>query len=238
MKARFAHNEHDVAGSYTQWGGTGVISQGDLQHHSMASGSDPSGLGRWTWSLFRGKGDIRLRVVSIYRPCENKDGKIAVYTQQLAYFQSKNKDRNPCTAFLEDLKEQLTTWLEQGDQIVVGGDVNESIFDDQIDGLFQEIGMQNAIFSIHPRENAPTTYYRTESGRIVDGLWSTPGLTIQRGGYLEPRDFPGNHSMLWVDISLDDALGHNPPRRLPQQHGDSNLAVANLKIDISRAMKS
>ena len=58
-------------------------------------------------------------------------------------------------------------------------------------------------------------------------MWVTPGLKIQRCGYLEPRDFPGNHSMIWADIAYDDALGHNPPmpkspdaRRLKLQYPD------------------
>jgi hypothetical protein len=48
-------------------------------------------------------------------------------------------------------------------------------------------------------------------------MWGTPGITIEQGGYLEPGDFPGNHSLLWVDISYKNALGHNPPKPSPPQ---------------------
>ena len=42
-------------------------------------------------------------------------------------------------------------------------------------------------------------------------MWSTTGIYTQRGGCLEPRDAPGDHSLVWIDISREDALGHNPP---------------------------
>ena len=211
MQAKFSNNEHDITGDPKQWGGTGIISQGKLKHYSMGAGSDPSGLGRWTWALYRGKGKVRLRVVSIYQPCDNKNGIISVYAQHKSYLQEQNDDRDPRTAFKEDLQAAITEWLANGDQIIIGGDVNQSIFHAEIQALFEDMGMRNAIFSVHRREEAPPTFFRTETDRIVDGLWTTPGITIQRSGYLEPKDFPGDHSLLWADISYDDALGHDPP---------------------------
>ena len=50
MQARFGFNEHNPSGSPRQWGGTGVTSLGKLKHYSMGSGTDESGLGRWTWA--------------------------------------------------------------------------------------------------------------------------------------------------------------------------------------------
>ena len=46
---------------------------------------------------------------------------------------------------------------------------------------------------------------------MVDGIWATPGIRAKQGGYLEPGDFLGDHSLLWIDLSYDNALGHNPP---------------------------
>ena len=227
MQARFGHNVHDVAGTPKQWGGTGIVSQGKLKHYASGAGTDASGLGRWTWATFRGKGTIKLRIVSVYQPCKNLTGITAVYAQHKAYLQDSNDDRDPRTAFKEDLKEQLDQWIEEGDQLIVAGDLNESVFGTSITNVFNECNMRNATFSVHNRNDAPTTHFRTSSNRTVDGMWVTPGLKIQRCGYLEPRDFPGNLSMIWADIAYDDALGHNPPmpkspdaRRLKLQYPD------------------
>ena len=211
MQGKFSHNRHDASSAQRQWGGTGVVSQGKLKHYAMGAGSDQTGLGRWTWAKYRGKDNISLRVVSIYQPCENKSGIVAVYAQHRRHLQNMKDDRDPRAAFKQDFRRELEEWINQGDHIIVGGDVNESIFHQSITDIFQEHGMVNAVFDRHSRQGAPTTYYRCNSNRIVDGMWVTPGITVHRSGYLEPKDFPGNHSLVWMDISYDDALGHNPP---------------------------
>ena len=103
------------------WGGTGVISLGELKHYSMGSGTDESGLGRWTWAQCRGKNNISLRAVSIHQPCANKDGVMSAWAQQKAYLQDQNDDRDPRSAFREDLQKQIQTWIDTGDQLIVGG---------------------------------------------------------------------------------------------------------------------
>ena len=63
----------------------------------------------------------------------------------------------------------------------------------------------------------------------VDGMWVTPGITVQRSGYLEPKDFPGNHSLVWMDISYNEALGHNPPNPV-------SPAARRLKLGYSKTV--
>ena len=77
--------------------------------------------------------------------------------------------------------------------------------------MFQELGLVNSAFSMHPSEQAPTTHYRNGANKVIDGMWSTTGIRTQRGGHLEPKEAPGDHSLVWIDISCKDALGHNPP---------------------------
>jgi hypothetical protein len=83
--------------------------------------------------------------------------------------------------------------------------------------MFQEFQMINMIFESHDPTNAPSTYYQSKEGRMVDGMWGTPGLQATQSGYLRPEEFAGNHSLLWIDVSYHSALGHNPPRpRTPE----------------------
>jgi hypothetical protein len=190
----------------------GIITKGKLKHYIKESRGDPTGLGRWTWVRIQGKGGVVLRYVSIYCPCKNKEGALSVWTQHRTYLQTKKDDRDPCKAFLEDLAEHIGKWAEKGDQIVAGGDLNHEVQACQIKELFDRFHMLNIIFDQHDASNAPSIYYQNKSGRIVDGLWGTPGLTATRCGYLCPEEFPGNHSLLWADITYQAALGHNPPR--------------------------
>ena len=91
--------KHDSASMNTthqapprQWGGTGVMSLGKLKHYSVGSGTDESGLGRWTWAQCQGKNNISLRVASIHQPCANKDRVMSAWVQQKAHLEDHNDD--------------------------------------------------------------------------------------------------------------------------------------------------
>jgi exonuclease III len=223
----FKYNTHDQSGTIRQWGGTGVLCRGKIKHYTMGTGGDPTGLGRWTWARIRGKCGMVLRYVSVYCPCENKTGKIAVWTQQKTYFQIHNDDRDPRRAFMEDLKMHVKQWIKDGDQVLVCGDLNHSVFSRTVVTLFEDLGMSNLIYDKHDAKTAPSTYFLDEEGKIVDGIWGTPGLKATRCGYLRPEEFPGNHSLLWADISYQSALGHNPPR--PQTFEARRLQLQDKK---------
>ena len=42
----------------------------------------------------------------------------------MASLMNHNDNHNSKTAFLEDLEQELKTWLAAGDQVIVGGDFN------------------------------------------------------------------------------------------------------------------
>ena len=103
--AKFSHNSQCTVRDRSQWGGTGIFSQGKLRHYSMGAGGDT--LGRWTWARYRGKGGIVLRLVSIYQPCPNKTGQQSVCCQHRRHLQSINDDTDPRAAFTRDLGQAL-----------------------------------------------------------------------------------------------------------------------------------
>jgi exonuclease III len=224
-KSSFRHNIHDKAGTIRQWGGTGVLCRGKLHHFTMGSGGDATGLGRWTWARIRGKGGVVFQYASVYCPCENKSGKIAVWTQQKTYLQENNDDRDPRRAFMQDLAEEIKKWIDEGDQVLIGGDLNHDVLSKKVTTMFEDLGMTNLIYDRHDATTAPSTYFLDEEGKTVDGIWGTAGLIASRGGYLRPEEFPGNHSLLWLDISYQVALGHNPPR--PQTFEARRLQLQN-----------
>ena len=227
-KSVLNHNRHDITNCRWQYGGTGIITHGKLAHFSMGAGSDKAQLGRWTWARYQGKGGVVLRCVSIYQPCANQRGARSVWSQHKQYLQENNDDRVPRTAFRDDLEVELAEWLETGDQIVIAGDVNESVFHESIAGIFERHNLRNVVFEGRDPTTAPKTYYNTAEGRVIDGMWATPGITAIRSGYLAPGDFPGNHSLVWLDVSYQSALGHNPA--MPQTPQARRLKTGDKKV--------
>ena len=101
-----------------------------------------------------------FRVVSVYQPCKNERDAGSVYRQHKRWLQENNDDRCPRLAFRQDFKKELRKWIQMGDQIVVSGDVNESVFHPSIAELLEnnEFNMRNLIFDVHDSSNAPRTY--------------------------------------------------------------------------------
>jgi len=112
---------------------------------------------------------------------------------------------------MEDLATEIQEWTQAGDQVIVGGDLNEEIRGPAIKEFFAGLGMHNLIFQNHDETDAPTTFFRNQNGKVLDGIWGTANISAVKCGYLEPCDFPGDHSAVWMDISYNCALGHNPP---------------------------
>ena len=234
-KTRCSHNIHDTTGTRVQAGGTGVLAHDKISHFAMGSGSDIAKLGRWTWSRFRGKHGMVLRVVSVYRPCESSGGERTAWSQHKSYLNDNNDDRNPRDAFMEDLKAEVQAWIPGGDQIILGGDLNDEIRSPFIKSFFADLGMHNLIFQKHDETLAPTTFFRNKKGKVMDGLWGTANIVATSCGYLEPNDFPGDHSALWIDISYNCALGHNPP--LPT-NPDANRLQLDQPKTVTKYMKT
>ena len=138
----------------------------------MGVGKDPTNLGRWCWGRYQGKHGVVLRVVSIYRPCDNP-GSESVSTQQRSYFQKRNNDRHPRDAFMEDFRAELKEWYDMGHQIIVGGDINDEVTSNSIEEVFQEFDMRHVIFERHDRATSPATFSRNKSGKVIDGVWAT-----------------------------------------------------------------
>jgi hypothetical protein len=123
-----AHNQNQRCPSKTQWGGTAQISRGQAAFRVIESGREPARLGRWVWTQYRGKGNRCLRVVTAYRPCKKTTASpYATWTQQQTHFQSKNQDREPRTAILDDLQSEINRWVADGEHVVLMMDYNEDV---------------------------------------------------------------------------------------------------------------
>ena len=85
----------------------------------------------------------------IYMPNDNTNGTISVPAQHQRFIQDNNDDCNPREAFREDLAKELEEWINAGDQILIGGDVNTEVTHSSIQDIFTEHHMRNAIYKLH-----------------------------------------------------------------------------------------
>ena len=179
-----AWNTLDHVNEVEQYGGTAILALGQTSFYAAGSGSDPKKMGRWCWTRYRGKSDHYLRIVSFYRPCKSRYGERTVSSIQRRCLQDMDDDREARTAFLEDLKTDLDSWIAAGDALVVCGDINQDILSTEIVDYFEDIGLRHLIFSKHDPTNAPPTYYHRTTNTAVDGIWASPCLDLVRGSYL------------------------------------------------------
>jgi hypothetical protein len=179
-----------------QVGGTSLWSINSATHRVITSGIDNFRLGRWVWTTYRGRNGLVLRVVVAYRCVENQDGPLSAWSQQKLILTKKNISTNPRVQFVTDFVQTLDTWLDAGDQIVIGLDLNENVLDSAFTAALRQRGLIECITSRHG-QFPPPTYHR--GSKAIDGIFTSPALSAARCGYLP---FLGDHRVLWIDLPL------------------------------------
>jgi exonuclease III len=194
-----------------QFGGTALFSINKSSHRVAAKGHDPTQLGRWAWTLYRGKNNHTLRVISAYRP-NPPNGALTVYAQHTLYFNNKDDKRCPRLAFLQDLSKEIQTFMETGDHIILLIDGNTNMKRSDLRSSLESLTLREVILEKHGL-NGPSTFRRNNSKSPIDGIWASPGISIQAGGYFDYDEVLINtdHRCLWIDITFHTAFGHNMP---------------------------
>jgi hypothetical protein len=206
IKTTAAYNQHEEHTQIVQWGGTSIWSINNAVHRAIESGADLSGLGRWSWTRYQGRGNVTLRVISAYRPCQSQ-GPLTVYAQHQNHFDSQDIEGCPRDLFTAHLLEELETWISQGDQLILMIDANEDVRTFQ--RVFQPIGLREALLHRHG-QNAPATF--NGASDPIDGIFVSPSIEILLGGYFEFGFCPHtDHRGLWIDIHYNVAFGHVMP---------------------------
>ena len=129
LDATAAYNFHDYLSGPHQHGSTSSLTTGNLIGTKLQSVRYTSGLGRWSWKRFRGRGDASIHIITLYRPVPptSGGGPGSVYTKHLTHFSNLKIRECPRTAFLSDLSDNIITWKIKGDQIILLGDINKYV---------------------------------------------------------------------------------------------------------------
>jgi hypothetical protein len=199
----------DSVRSALQPGGEVIFSVNQAAHRVQSSGSDPSGLGRWSWTRYLGRNQVTIRVIAAYRPVHNATGALSTYNRQRQFFYAHDDDRCPRQAFIDDLLQELQAWIDAGDQIVLAMDVNDPIVSCSLTTQIQQLGLKEIFLASHAGTPPPTYNRGVEA---IDAIYVSQALVGCQCGYLAfGAAIPSDHRALWVDIPFQLAFGHHLP---------------------------
>jgi len=135
------------------------LGHGDITSSISATGSDPSGLGRWVWFALSGRTGTTTRIISAYRPSESSFNHTnSVRAQHRSYLLSQGDTCEPRLAFLRDLGLAIATWQAAGDSIILMADMNRDIRKEEISSFVTNLGLQESILAAHPTLLPPNTF--------------------------------------------------------------------------------
>ena len=113
----------------------------------------------------------------------------------------------------------------------MGVDANEDVVSDRPSSFRHQMRMSGMVEAILRRngDDAPATTQQRESPIPIDGIFVSPGVVVEQGGYLGfSENIQSDHRCLWIDIDLKRTLGgYEPtksvrsPRRLAMMDGKS-----------------
>ena len=140
-KVVVSHNIWGQTKKPHQQGGVAVITAGEMALRVKGSSQDDKRLGRWCSSVFRGKHGVTTRVVSVYVPCgtkQKKKGPETVFSQQQSALLRMKRTKGVMEAFWCDLWNSIDDWIADGEQLVVCGDWNDNVYENEIRQNFKK----------------------------------------------------------------------------------------------------
>jgi exonuclease III len=204
----WAHNRTMAPSQVRQYGGCALFSINKAAHRACEKGCDGSNLGRWVWTRYKGWGNQSLCIITAYRP-NPPQGPFSVYAQHNAHFNSIRRDISPRQAFICDLILEIQKFLDLGDHLILMLNGNSNMKNSDLSKSLSQLSLSEAILGRHGNDGL-ATHKRSSTGTPIDGIWFSPGLEIQKGGYLEyDAMLQSDHQCLWVDLSFQNAFGHN-----------------------------
>ena len=212
----YAYNYQDLSTAVYQPGGTALLSLNSSSSRVLPSTmSDPTGLGRWTSTLYNGKQNIRFRIIQLYcPPTPSKSSFNSSYAQQHRYFMAQDNHDCPRSLFFEHLSQFLVERLQAQEQLLVMGDFNHVVDTEVIVNFLQQHQLHNIHQTLHQsyHTHIPT---HSRGSQTIDAIFATPGITAVHGGFLGFRVFPSDHRLIWCDIAFHTIFGHLPANIIP-----------------------
>ena len=202
-----SYNRHEDNG-LCQRGGTCTIVFNQLSHRSHRSGSDPTGLGRWSWVQFQGKQGHFTRVITAYRPCRppTMTALTTTWDQQTRYLRQQSLNSNPRQQVDIDIQNLLRSWIDMHIRIILCIDANDNLLEGTFLDTMNTLGLINA-HSAYCNSPLPPTHER--GSHPISGIFISPTLVPTRAGILRHGvGILGDHRNMFVDFHEYNVLGN------------------------------
>ena len=224
-----SYNRHANYGK-NQRGGTCTLSLNHITSRTTLSGVDSTGLGRWSWIQVSGKGGLRTRIITAYRPCRStsETGLTTVWDQHSRFLRDIGITTNPRERFDSDLRATLQEWIDNDIRIVLCIDANENVLDGPFSAMIDSIGLLNA-HSTFRDIPLPATHDR--GSLPISGMFVSPILHPTRLGILRHGvGIEGDHRNMFLDFDERNFLGDDlyiipPPQQRRLQLHDSRTVT-------------
>jgi len=209
-------------------GGTFTASLGRYSSRVIRSGSDETGLGRWTFMEMVGRHDRRLIFLNGYRVGRNQKysvGSITAYCQQYRILQrAGHANPNPREIFIDDLITLVKGWIAAGHEVLLCLDANE-----ESDQLSLDLGLGRLIsttglIDLHRYHfsGIPTPATHQRGSKTINICLGTKLFTqaLVKAWYL-PFDLPitltGDHRTVGLEFDHHILFGNKLPLVAPLQ---------------------
>ncbi len=132
--------------------------------------------GRWSSQTFQGRAGVTLTIISAYQVVTDSPGKgltTAALQQHSLLIQEQDPVTSSRVAFRRDLKRYLHQCQSEGHEILLVGDFNEQIGEEQdsMQNIIDDIGLIDIMKHRHGG-SSPATYARGQ--RCLDYALTTP----------------------------------------------------------------
>ena len=188
--------------SMYQPGGVASGFDSSMKMRYLREGCDP--FGRWIWQEF-GQNMHITRIYTLYRVndgSENASGTSTAWYQQRCLYEEKGMRVNPRKQVLEDLCNDISPCIEKGQNIILGGDFNESMCSkEQMKKKLEDIGLYNVFEQRLNHTNLPRTHVR--GSKAIDHIWVTHHIldNISYAGYSPfAHTWDSDHRGLFIDV--------------------------------------
>jgi hypothetical protein len=225
-----AFNINDGKVKRDQWGGTCILTVGQILAFVTEVGVDSTGLGHWSW-MFVGGGGKQTCVILEYQPCYPKRRTTrgeTVWDQHTRYFEARGKVRDPQTMFKSDLLSLLRRWKDSGDETLLIGDFNENVYSGALATALAGDDLRMSELCYHTTGTPlPPTHNR---GSVpINAIYGTVGLVCSAVALLPDRIGVGDHRVFIMHIKSDSILGDMFPHVLLATRRLLNCASDRIK---------
>ncbi|MGH7974008.1 MAG: hypothetical protein ACREBR_00680 [bacterium] len=190
-RLEYSTSNDPCAGEYKP-GGTCMATIGKWSSRCYAQGDAPSGMGKWTWMTLRGKADIKVTCITAYRTnaaSPQTTGELTAWKQEWRLMALAGiSDPDPRQHVLTDLSRFIQNKVDDGHDVIIMIDANQSLSHDNIFRQFaSECGLNDIYTHLHEEEGPPS---HNRGRRRTDYILGTPRIlrAVTQCGYLNFND--------------------------------------------------